>query len=202
MAIERIDDHVTSGILKLIPPFWGKPRITAGLQGFLLEVQELEDVIFDFMNARLLGNATGWSLKMLGKIVGQQNHGWSDELFRTMIRARIRANRSTGKIKDVLAVAHLIFGGSTPIAWLDLGWAGLRLIVPGIERADTAIPAKLLLPITRAAGVGLELVTNSQDADRLLGYSVSDLPASGTRIGWGTVTDSSVGGYAWHVERI
>jgi hypothetical protein len=199
MNPQPITDHVRAGILKLVPPFWGKPRIAAGLQAVLIEVQALEDAIWGVVNGRLLPNATGWALAMLGKIVGQDNLGYDTETFRTLIGGRILANRSNGRRGDLLAVLRVIFGAG-PAIWIqDGGGATYRAFVFGETLARRAV--RVLLSITRAAGVGLELWTGTDDGTGLIGYSVTDLPEIGP-LGWGTVTDGLIGGLAYHIARI
>lgn len=142
------------GIRKLIPALWGKPRIAAILMSWLNEVQALETAIFATIDARILDNATGAQLRMLGKIVGQANYGWDDVSYRAAIRARVRANLSQGRAIDLWMVANLL----APGAVVQDGRAPLNARVSwsapiGVD--ETAV--RQLLSVTRSAAVLLEI---------------------------------------------
>ena len=90
-----------AGVLKLVPPFWGKPRITSWLLAYLIEVQQISDTLWDVMNSWILDNIpTGFTLTMLGRLVGEPRLGRDDTNFLTAIRGRIFVNRSRSTAPD------------------------------------------------------------------------------------------------------
>lgn len=103
-------DHLAIGVSKIAEQYKGKPRITMWILCFLQQVQYIEDAIAATVNVWDLETATGWRLDILGARVGQARIGSSEAVFRLFIRARIRANRSIGKIKDLIDVANLLIG--------------------------------------------------------------------------------------------
>lgn len=113
MTLAPRTEITQAAIARLVPALWGKPRIAAILQSWVDEVQELELAIFASIDARLLDNAAGVRLRVLARLVGQRDFGWSDDDLRAAVRARIRANRSDGLSSDVRDVAALLAPGST-----------------------------------------------------------------------------------------
>jgi len=105
----QITDHVDAGLGLLLSQYQEKPRISALLTSYLSRVQELDDVAWDVLISRLLDNATGAQLAVLGKIVGQARIEDDDESYRLRIRTRIRANQSLGHPGDIIEVALLAF---------------------------------------------------------------------------------------------
>lgn len=163
--ITPVTDHQEQALTKLIPPFWGKPRMAALFLAFLDQVQELEDAIAEVVRIRTLDTADMPRLKIIGKIVGQPSLGYDLEAYRRVLRARIGANRSRGVASDVLDVAHLLFdtpGGDPAVITLqEVGTASVLLVVWGESDPDTYPSAEYILPDARGAGISLELFVNS-----------------------------------------
>lgn len=152
MALEQVLQHPEEAVLKLIAPFEGKPRIASLLTAFILEIQLIEDTIWDLLEQRDIDSADLTRLKILGKIVGQAQLGFTTEEFRLMIRARAAANASFGRMDNLLDVLELLFGpGNFSIA--ELGNATLLLIAD--DQVDNPSLATFILPDVRAAGIQL-----------------------------------------------
>lgn len=141
MTFEHNPNHAANGIMKFAAPFWGKPRWAALFVAIAREIQELEDVTRDVIVKRFLANATGAQLRVLGGIVGQLDPGLGEEVFRNLIRVRIRINRSKGGRNDVIEVLQL-------------------LGVPLAQRTITSsYPAKIRVDFTGTLPLPIELLT-------------------------------------------
>ena len=103
-------DHLAIGVSKIAEQYKGKPRITLWILCFLQQVQYIEDAIAATVNVWDPDTAIGWRLEKIGERVGQKRIGLNDNVYRLFIRARIRANRSIGKIKDLIDVANILIG--------------------------------------------------------------------------------------------
>lgn len=58
---------------------------------------------------RFIDNATGQTLTLLGKIVGQEREGVTDDdLFRRYVKARVATNKSNGLPEDMYDITALI----------------------------------------------------------------------------------------------
>lgn len=110
MALEQITQHVEGGLLKIAPDLWGKPRIGAVLAATLLEIQTLEDAIWQQFELQHIDTADRPRLVVIGKLIGQAAHGFELEDFRTVIKARGLANRSRGRGPDIGRVLVALLG--------------------------------------------------------------------------------------------
>lgn len=159
-ALQYIQTHDEIAARKLAPPFWGKPFIAALLSSFMREIQRLEDTLWNILDIRTLPNADLPRLKVLGKLVGQPRLNFSTESYRLLIEARALANVSRGRGSDLLAVLELLVGPGNYIL-LELGDATLYLtVIQPLTTEDVDMLAQVL-PDTRAAGVGLQLLFSS-----------------------------------------
>jgi len=179
MALEHRTDVVEEAVLSLAPPFWGRPRVAAMVVGPALQLQELEDVFWDIYESRLLDNATGARLDILGKLVGAPRRNIADDdLYRLVIKTRIRANRSSGTRPDLRAVLELLGFGQAKIR---TDWpAGVLIILPPANSAlETQVIADL---VAQAATAGVSVVVFAGQDEALTMGNVND-PTVGTDLG-------------------
>lgn len=195
--VPQITDHARRGILNLNPVFWGKPRIMSFVWAMTSEVQELEDAIYTVILLRMVDNAFDLQLAILGSIVGQPNSGGFDtELYRALIKAKVRTNRSHGTLRDILETFKLLHPPSAQ--WYQAGWATLALIAE--DTADLVLDAvSIVLRNAKQAEEGL-LFYAAPGPVGLRADSYTDTVA-GTG-GWGSASDPSLGGLAYHVRRV
>lgn len=156
MSLEKIEQHVELGLLKLAPAYWGKPRIGAGLASLLREIQTLEDVIWQQFELQHIETADRPRLVVIGKLIGQTPQGFSLEVFRTVIRARALANRSRGTGPDIGRVLVALVGAGN-FAFIWAGPAVLNVTLLDAVDAEALSAAVAVLPFAPAAGVRLRL---------------------------------------------
>lgn len=108
MTLTQTTTHEAEAKARLVQQFKDKAKLEAWLAAYVAQIQDLEDVFFQLLEDRVLDTAVGVQLDGLGDIVGEERKGKSDESYRTWIRGRIRANRSSGTPEDMLEVADLI----------------------------------------------------------------------------------------------
>jgi len=191
-----ITDHARRAILSLNPVFWGKPRIASFVWAITSEVQELEDAITSVLTLRLVDNAGDVQLAALGRLVGQANTGgFATELYRALIRAKIRTNRSHGTLRDILETLALL--GLTGVVWFPAGWATLGLLV---EPAGALVldAVSIVLRNAKQAEEGILLYVATTTG--LRADSAADTVAATG--GWGSATNPAVGGLAFHVRQV
>jgi hypothetical protein len=166
VALEQIERHFGDGLVKLIPPLWGKPVVAALLRSYLNRVQELENDTWEVLGAFDVRTCDATRLAILGRIVGQSNLGWNTETYRAVVRARIAANRSHGREADIVNVILLATGLTGTVGVVAVGFANLMVTLPGAVSAEGLVALRFLLPKTRAAGVGMQLlVSGSAESD-------------------------------------
>lgn len=176
--MERIPNHFHEGLLKLVPPFWGKPRIAAFLQSFLDRVTDLEDAAWDVLEARTIDNADATRLAVLGRVVGQPNFGWDTETYRAVIRGRIRTARSRALTDDIIEVVRLITQTTLPVRVEHFApatvWTILTEPAPTTNELDAL---EYLLPKARGAGIRQHLL-----------WAPSSSPGLWNEATWGSAT--------------
>lgn len=109
MSLAHVTEHVERGLSRLIEQYKGKPRLEAWVRSYLNEVQALSDAAWQVLVSRLVDDAVGEQLTVLGRIVGETNRVEDDERFRVVVRARIAVNSSRGRGEDIIRVAGLLF---------------------------------------------------------------------------------------------
>lgn len=165
MALEKVEQHVEVGLLKLPPAYWGRPRISALVASLLREIQTLEDVIWAQFEAQHVNTAQRPALLKLGKLIGQTSEGFALEDLRTVIKARALANRSRGRGPEIgLVLVALLGAGNFEFAWA--GPATIYVAALDPLTSEQVRMAQAVLPHATAAGVQLHL--SYSDADYML----------------------------------
>ena len=120
--------------------------------------QRLENAMIQVRDGYDPNTAVGVQLDLLGRFVKWPRAGLSDDVYRRYIRAKIAANRSTGKREELLNITRLILGD-------DLGTVVIRargnatFILEIRDRAvDDATAKALLAMLTIAVGNGIRIV--------------------------------------------
>lgn len=114
-------EHILQALNRLIEQYRDKPRIRALLVLMSRQIQDMEDAAWQLLLERTIAAAIGVNLDVLGVIVGQERGDLSDESYRALIRARIKANRSAGSGSQIYDVATT--AGATGL--------GLDVVAPG-----------------------------------------------------------------------
>ena len=146
------DRLVEEGVLRLAPPFWGKPRIASILVAILWEVERVERALFDVLTKRRLANATDAQLETLGRLVGEARYGRTDDAYRVAIRGRILANRSRGVLPDLVTLIRLMLP-LNPIETIAEGPLAVRFDIHPAPPADESEAAVRLLRAAKPATV-------------------------------------------------
>lgn len=162
--ITKDTQHNEEGLALFIDRYKGKPRMAALLTIFMNQVQDLEDALFELITERTVDAAIGVQLDILGAIVGQPDRaGLSDDDYRTIIKARIKVNRSDGHADQMIEILRLIASATdaeTPIQiiFIDLPPAGFTLqIITDLGTIDPAITFNLL-DDARGAGIDFQFI--------------------------------------------
>jgi len=141
-------DHILDGASKVVAQYRGRPRFLSRLACYLNQVQHIEDAVFALRDAFNPDTATGFRLDWVGRKVGQPRLG-ADDVFRLLIKARIRVNRSLGQIADLEAVCNLLLGSWTYYEWSTC----IFVYTPDVLTADMREAIHGLLQAAAPAGV-------------------------------------------------
>ncbi len=143
----EITDFTEPALELLTQRFKGKPVITGLLSSLTAKVEDLEAVLWDVINKRLItNNPVGDQLDQLGAIVGEKRDSRSDADYFPAVQVRIKVNRSQGRAEDVLQVAHLLFTGT----WTYAEFPAMGFYITALDITG-AISILRLIGQTRAA---------------------------------------------------
>lgn len=137
-ALQHIQSH-NAGILKLVPPLWGKPRIAAWLFGYLGEIQDLEDAIWSFVSGLDVDTCGRFALEGLARIVGETRRPASTDTLRVYVQARIAVNRSDGTPAKLAGVIALLTKGSVKVLSGRQEIRVLQITTPNPADVDAAV---------------------------------------------------------------
>lgn len=177
-----VDQHAEVSLLKLAPPWWGKPRIGAWLVAYARQWQALEDALWQQLEQRSIDAGDDERLRIIGELIGQPRHGFATELYRKVLRARGLANRSRGTGPDLGRVFAAVLGSLDFVfTWLE----GASLLITSLQDTDSedARAVAAVVPFARGAGVSVQFAY-LEDASSLGLYNtalwghVTDLPVS------------------------
>ncbi len=169
MALDKITTHAADALKRLNQALKDKPKLAALLSAACAEPQALENALYSLYAERTIDVAVGAQLDVIGKIVGQaRENSPSDAQYRMRLRARVRANKSSGTAENILSVFAALLNDATIARLEEYPPASILLRVddyPITDAADVAMLADFLKD-SRAAGVGGQLLTSSVDAAR------------------------------------
>ncbi len=152
---EQITTHTADALARFVEQYRDKPNLAAFLSVLTDRVQGVEDVLWQLASERFIDTAVGVQLDIIGKIVGQpRGNSADDDAYRLRLRARMRANQSSGTVNQILAV-FLALGESPSDLRLEQFFpAGLVLHLEdeALSDADAVLYAEFL-KAARAAAV-------------------------------------------------
>lgn len=154
--ITKITDHVAAALARLPEESREQPNIVAFVSALVRPAQAVEDAFWQLLTETGISRALGVSLDRIGKIVGQVRDGRDDETYRAVLRARILANRSSGKIEELITIVRLVLGADVVVSIEREGTAALDVEARAIAITETLAQTVIdLLRTAKAAGVRL-----------------------------------------------
>lgn len=114
MLATEITNHVAQALARLMQQYKGAPNLEAILTALIVQIQDLEDAIFDLDEGRQLYNGTtypaiGAQLDGIGDLVGAPRSGLTDEEYLFLILGTIAKNTSDTTISAVQNVIQFLF---------------------------------------------------------------------------------------------
>lgn len=164
---------------------------------------KLEAAQQQLLTMRSVENATGETLTLLGKLVGQNREGVTDdELFRRYVRARVATNKSDGTGDEILTIADLVITETgAELVFENQGRAGYVLRIDAVEVGWDVITVLIRL-LRRATAAGVRgivwwIVAPMTESFRYAQTDGSD-PAEG--LGYESFDQTTGGKYASAIE--
>lgn len=100
-------DYVGQAKRALYSQFRDDARLQAFFGGMGAATQLLEDACWDLLQA-VFASCTGDQLDQWGDTVDERRGGLPDGEYRVMIQARIKANRSMGRLDELIEIAQIV----------------------------------------------------------------------------------------------
>lgn len=198
-APEQNTTHLERAREKLLGQFRNKPKIRALLDSWIRPAQRREDTAYEVAFALNLEAGFGAILDSIGALVQRGREGLSDELYKVALRAKIRVNRSQGKLTDLLAVANLALTGS----WYVLDFPPASAVIvyeDGLDPGEID-PLLSILAEVRPLGIRIDLLAAFCPPAEQLRLGWSGDPALGSPgLGWSG--DPTLGGKLAHQTRL
>lgn len=154
-------------VSRLLAQFREQPNIVAVIKSLAGGVQAIENDAFGVLVSTTFTAATDIDLDHWGLLVGEERNGLDDDDYRTMISARILANRSIGTRDEIITIAQLVTAPSV-VVHRDLFPACFQLDVArgsaGFMTAARARRVAELLRSIKPAGVCMIIVESVEGA--------------------------------------
>jgi hypothetical protein len=159
-----ITDHKAESVALLTDAYRDKRAVKGLVLGASAGADAFEAAVWQCINARYLGNATGHALELLGRLVGQRRNGVNDDEFRNAIRIKIAVNNSRGTAEDLTNIVRLLAnGGFARYTEITAGVFRLEFESAALSAAGFAAVLELLRA-AKPAGVSLEAVSTAGPA--------------------------------------
>lgn len=145
------------------------------------------DTITEDATSPLYGVGRGVQLDRIGRLVGQPRSGTDDEHYRYYLRARIRANKSSGTPEEIIAVFQAMLG-ATELPWYTPGGnasLSLRIVTPITD--EVAEIARYFLGLAVMGGVKAILVSQELADAGMFNTGISCFNTSLIAIGDATI---------------
>lgn len=188
-AHAHVVTHVGDGLALFMRALRNAANLKAISAAWLAQVQALEDVLWDLLLQADLTYAVGAQLDQIGVIVGMPRGTLDDTDFRPILRAAIRARRSSGGTEDLIAIATLALAGSGVTFSVREGHGSVVIEPHATIPFD---PSALLrvLRLGKSGGVQLQLFTppSPELEGGLFTFAPAGslLPVSDANRGWGS----------------
>ena len=106
----KITTHVADALDRLLEQYKGKARIEGLISCLVEQVQDLEDVVHKLPEDLTIATAIGIQLDLIGTIVVQERLGFSDDIYRSLLQAKVGENVSKSTPENVIDVVKLLTG--------------------------------------------------------------------------------------------
>lgn len=203
--ITQLSDYLEQAIESLLSDLQDESytKFDGLLYSFVRRMQEVEDAAWLTINLRLIDNATGGALDTLGRLVGQPRTVDSDDDYRILIKARIKANASKARSLDLYALGSAILG--SPAAFTIRDWANVIHFDGLTDNSTLAFSASVVgkaLQNAKRSGASIHYIySDKPELETFTWGNEPDDPGLESLQGWGDSVSGSIGGYWASVYR-
>ncbi|BBO74388.1 hypothetical protein DSCW_18050 [Desulfosarcina widdelii] len=200
--IVPITTHTADAQARLLMQYRHSPNIAALIQALYGQpVQGVEDAVASLTGRLSIDDSEGAQLDGIGRIVGTPRAGWSDAIYRILLKARCGQLVSRGTLEDIISVWRIISQAET-IRVVEVYPAQVDLYADEPIDGDISQFVYDLMQKVSAAGVEVNFLaiifspTNAfgfdPDDPTVNGFSDVDDPTSGGELAYIQMTSERV----------
>lgn len=173
MIIEHKNNHVDEALELLLEQYKNKEKFKSLLSSYMVQVQKIEDALWQLYSETGLETAIGTQLDGLGRILKEPRNGRVDARYRVFLKARILSNRSSGTVEELLAVIELVTA-STPTRITEYFPACIEVLMSAPLPGDIT-PQDLLIILLKTKMAGVCLTLKEGDAEEDYRFEFSEI---------------------------
>jgi hypothetical protein len=192
----KITDHIEAAKGRLLQQYKHSPRLSSLIEIlFGRQTQDIEDAAWQLYDRLDIDTCEGVQLDRIGTIVGLSRSGWSDDLYRILLKAKIGKNVSHGTLEDVISVWRLL-AQANKVQVIENYPAQVDLY------SDTPIDGEIssfvrnLMQDVVAAGVRVDFLAIIFSSSNAFGFDPDDPDVNG----FGDYNDPDVGGELAYIQ--
>jgi len=196
--MEKIANHSTAAKARLLQQYKGNFRMEALIDAlFGQQTQDIEDAGFSLYGRLDIDNSVGAQLDRIGGIVGLARRGWSDTLYRILLKAKAGQNTSYGTIEDVISVWQLL-AQANQVQVVETYPAQVDLYSDTPIHEEIAAFVRDLMQKVVVAGVQVDFLAIIYSATNAFGFDGDNPNISG----FGDLSDPNSGGEFAYIQLI
>ena len=159
-ADSKFSDLSERALARRIDEYKNDDDFASLVSSYVEELQAIENDTWSVIVDRLLENAEGVQLDVLGRIVGEPRYSDDDDEYRFGIRARIAVNLSQGLRSDIYLVSTMVlYSSGVPADFVITERYPCSVFIEALDVIDYTISRVMgYLRQTRAGGVRLHLI--------------------------------------------
>ncbi len=155
--VDKITDYQQRLRDDMLSQLYADPVHEAIADAIALEDQRFEDVAYDVLTKRLLDNATGDILDVIGRIARVDRLGRTDDEYRSVIQVWIAAHDSDGGIDQILWIVQTLLSEVCEYRIYPPAAYRLTYVTATPISAQQVEDAAAVIDLATSAGVGYQL---------------------------------------------
>lgn len=163
MTLSYKDNHALEALARKLRQFENVSGLTAILNIFNEQTQDLEDALYPMYTNRFITTAEGAQLDQIGEILQEFREDESDADYLERLQAKIRVNRSSGAAPDLIKIYKLILPDND-IFFEQYGGGGFILNIGTVETSRVPTYQKFLR-LAKSAGINGQLLVTEADLE-------------------------------------
>jgi hypothetical protein len=152
MALDHITDHEGIALSNVVRQYRDADNLKALIGLCAGRYQDLEDAFWAVFS-ETIDNVHGERLDEYGRIVNQPREGRIDDTYRLWIKTRVKINRSSGTIPEIIDIFTALVNGTSSVTLSEEFPAAFTLTMGASTFAIDPVESNSILQKVKPAGV-------------------------------------------------